>query len=193
MAGMKKPSIKIPLDDIVRNAIRAAGKKKRSIGKAVKKADDAAKAARTARFKASRPTAAQRAAKRAERLTPEMRSKGTKQLFKEYDNALKAEQVNKRIAEGDSGLFAIREMRNRPVTKKQIRDAKGADRGLRKNLPKKVQRETKKSESRQIAEAAGRAERKEAYKAKGGRNSPENIAKRQRKRAEMRNKNNKKK
>ena len=35
MASKKKPSIKIPLDDIVRNAIRAAGKKSKSIGKAV--------------------------------------------------------------------------------------------------------------------------------------------------------------
>ena len=60
-------------------------------------------------------------------------------------------------------------------------------------MPNVAKREAKKSEGQQIAEAARRAERKEAYKAKGGKNSPENIAKRQQKRAEMRNKNNKKK
>jgi len=146
--------------------------------------------------KPPRPTAAERAAKRAARgpsLSPEQRQKGIKQMLKEYDNALKAEQVNRRLAKKDPNLLAYREKMGKPVTKKQIRDAKGADQGLRKNLPKKIQRETKKSEGQQIAEAAQRAARKEAYKAKGGRNSPENIKKRQQKRADIRNKNNKKK
>jgi hypothetical protein len=48
-------------------------------------------------------------------------------------------------------------------------------------------------DSKLAGEAAQRADRKQAYKAKGGKNSPENIAKRQQKRAEMRKKNNKKK
>lgn len=146
--------------------------------------------------KPPRPTAAQRAAKRAARgpsLSPEQRQKGTQQLMREYDRKLKAMEVNERLAKKDSSLLALREKMGKPVTKKQIRDAQGADRGLKKNMPKKVQREAKKSEGQQIAEAARRAERKEAYKAKGGKNSPENIAKRQQKRAEMRNKNNKKK
>lgn len=146
--------------------------------------------------KPPRPTAAQRAAKRAARgpsLSAEQRQKGTQQLMREWDRRLKADQVNKRLAKKDPGLLAIREKMGKPVTKKQIRDAKGADRGLKKNLPNVAKREAKKSENQQIAEAAERAKRKETYKAKGGKNSPENIAKRQQKRAEMRNKNNKKK
>ena len=114
-------------------------------------------------------------------------------MIREYDRKVKAMEVNERLAGKDSNLLAYREKMGKPVTKKQIRDAKGADRGLKKNMPKKIQRETKKSEGQQIAEAAKRAERKDAYKAKGGKNSPENIAKRQQKRADMRNKNNKKK
>ena len=42
MASKKKPNIKVPLDDIVRNAMRALGKKNKGVGKAVKKADSAA-------------------------------------------------------------------------------------------------------------------------------------------------------
>ena len=193
MASKKKPSIKIPLDDIVRNAMRALGKKNKGVGKAVKKADSAAEAKRYAQFKANRPSAAERAAKRGGFVPAEQRQKGTQQMIREYDRAIKASEVNERLAKNDPNLFAFREKMGKPVTKKQIRDAKGADKGLKKNLPKKVKRETKKPESQQIAEAAKRAERKEAYKAKGGKNSPENIAKRQQKRAEMRNKNNKKK
>lgn len=146
--------------------------------------------------KAPRLTAAQRAAKRAARgpsLSAEQRQKGTQQLMREWDRRLKADQVNKRLAKKDPSLLAIREKMGKPVTKKQIRDAKGADKGLKKNLPNVAKREAKKSESQQIAEAARRHERREAYKAKGGKNSPENIVKRQQKRAEMRNKNNKKK
>ena len=146
--------------------------------------------------KPPRPTAAQRAAKRAARgpsLSPEQRQKGTQQMIREWDRRLKAGEVNKRLAKKDPNLLAFRESTGRPVTKKQIRDAKGADRGLKKNLPNVAKKESKKSEGQQIAEAAKRAERKEAYKAKGGKNSPENIAKRQQKRADMRNKNNKKK
>lgn len=146
--------------------------------------------------KPPRLTAAQRAAKRAAQgpsLSSEQRQKGTQQLMREWDRRLKADQVNKRLAKKDPSLLAIREKMGKPVTKKQIRDAKGADKGLKKNLPNVAKREAKKSEGQQIAEAARRAERKEAYKAKGGKNSPENIAKRQQKRAEMRNKNNKKK
>ena len=146
--------------------------------------------------KPPRPTAAQRAAKRAARgpsLSPEQRQKGTQQLMREYDRKLKAMEVNKRLAKKDPNLFAFREKMGKPVTKKQIRDAKGADKGLKKNMPKKVQRDAKKPENKLVGEAAQRAARKEAYKAKGGKNSPENIAKRQQKRAEMRKKNNKKK
>jgi hypothetical protein len=146
--------------------------------------------------KPPRPTAAQRAAKRAARgpsLSPEQRQKGTSQLMREYDRKLKAIEVNERLAKKDPNLFAFREKMNKPVTKKQIRDAEGADKGLKKNMPKKVQRDAKKPENKLVGEAAQRAERKEAYKAKGGKNSPENIAKRQQKRAEMRKKNNKKK
>ncbi len=192
MASKKKPSIKVPLDDIVRNAMRALGKKNRGVGKAVKKADSAAEAKRYAEFKARRPSAAKRAA-RGPSLSPEQRQKGTQQLMREYDRKLKAMEVNERLAKKDSSLLALREKMGKPVTKKQIRDAQGADQGLKKNMPKKIQRETKKPEGQQIAEAAKRAERKEAYKAKGGKNSPENIAKRQQKRADMRKKNNKKK
>jgi hypothetical protein len=146
--------------------------------------------------KPPRPTAAQRAAKRAARgpsLSPEQRQKGTSQLMREYDRKLKAIEVNERLAKKDPNLFAFREKMNKPVTKKQIRNAEGADKGLKKNMPKKVQRDAKKPENKLVGEAAQRAERKEAYKAKGGKNSPENIAKRQQKRAEMRKKNNKKK
>ena len=114
-------------------------------------------------------------------------------MFREWDKRLKADEVNDRISNRDSSLFGRREMQGKPVTKKQIRDAEGASRGLKKNLPKVAGKQSKKTEGQQIAEAARRAERKEAYKAKGGKNSPENIAKRQQKRAEMRNKNNKKK
>ncbi len=193
MASKKKPSIKIPLDDVIRNAMRAAGKKNRKIGKAVKSADAAAEAKRYAAFKSRRPSQAERMAKRGGFVPAETRQKGTQQMIREYDRAIKASEVNERLAKKDPSLLAIREKMGKPVTKKQIRDAKGANKGLKKNLPKKVQRETKKSESQQIAEAARRAERKEAYRAKGGKNSPENIAKRQQKRAEMRNKNKKKK
>jgi hypothetical protein len=193
MASKKKPSIKVPLDDIVRNAMRALGKKNKKVGKAVKKADSAAEAKRYAEFKARRPSAAERAAKRSQFVPAETRRKGTQQMIREYDRGIKASQVNERLAKKDPNLLAFRESTGRPVTKKQIRDAKGADRGLKKNLPKKVKRETKKPEGQQISEAAKRADRKQAYKAKGGKNSPENIAKRQQKRAEMRKKNDKKK
>ena len=193
MASKKKPSVKVPLDDIVRNAMRALGKKNRKVGKAIKKADSAAEAKRYAEFKARRPSAAERAAKRSGFVPAEVRQKGTQQMIREYDRAIKASQVNERLAKKDSSLLAIREKMGKPVTKKQIRDAQGADRGLKKNLPKKFQREAKKSEGQRLSEAAKRADRKEAYKAKGGKNSPENIAKRQQKRAAMRNKNNKNK
>jgi hypothetical protein len=193
MASKKKPSIKIPLDDVIRNAIRAAGKKSRKLGKAVKKADDVAEMARYERFKAKRPSAAERAAKRGPSLSAETRQKGTSQMVREWDRRLKADEVNKRIASGDSSLFGRREIEGRPVTKKQIRDAKGASRGLKKNLPKVAGRESKKPETQQIAEAAARRNKMEARKAAGGKNSAENIAKRQQKRAEMRKKNNKKK
>jgi len=193
MASKKKPSIKIPLDDIVRNAIRAAGKKSKKLGKAVKKADDAAEMARYERFKAKRPSAAERAAKRGPSLSAETRQKGTSQMVREWDRRLKADEVNERIAKRDSSLLGRREMEGRPVTKKQIRDAKGASKGLKKNLPKVAGRESKKSETQQIAEAAARRNKMEARKAAGGKNSAENIAKRQQKRAEMRKKNNKKK
>ena len=193
MASKKKPNIKIPLDDIVRNAMRSLGKKNKKVGKAVKKADSAAEAKRYAEFKKGRPSAADRAAKRGPSLSAETRQSGKGQMFREWDKRLKADEVNDRISNRDSSLFGRREMEGRPVTKKQIRDAEGASRGLKKNLPKVAGKQSKKTEGQQIAEAARRAERKEAYKAKGGKNSPENIAKRQQKRAEMRNKNNKKK
>jgi hypothetical protein len=193
MASKKKPSIKIPLDDIVRNAMRSLGKKNKKVGQAVKKADSAAEAKRYAEFKKGRPSAADRAAKRGPSLSAETRQSGKGQMFREWDKRLKADEVNDRISNRDSSLFGRREMQGKPVTKKQIRDAEGASRGLKKNLPKVAGKQSKKTEGQQIAEAARRAERKEAYKAKGGKNSPENIVKRQQKRAEMRNKNNKKK
>jgi hypothetical protein len=193
VASKKKPNIKIPLDDIVRNAMRSLGKKNKKVGKAVKKADSAAEAKRYAEFKKGRPSAADRAAKRGPSLSAETRQSGKGQMFREWDKRLKADEVNDRISNRDSSLFGRREMQGKPVTKKQIRDAEGASRGLKKNLPKVAGKQSKKTEGQQIAEAARRAERKEAYKAKGGKNSPENIAKRQQKRAEMRNKNNKKK
>jgi hypothetical protein len=146
--------------------------------------------------KPPRPSAAQRAAKRAARgpsLSSETRQKGTEQLIREWDRKLKADQVNKRLANKDSSLLAIREKRGNPVTKKQIRDAKGANKGLEKNLPKVAGKQSKKSESQLISEAAARRNKMEARKAAGGKNSAENIAKRQQKRAEMRKKNNKKK
>jgi hypothetical protein len=99
--------------------------------------------------KPPRPTAAQRAAKRAARgpsLSPEQRQKGTSQLMREYDRKLKAIEVNERLAKKDPNLFAFREKMNKPVTKKQIRNAEGADKGLKKNMPKKVQRDAKKPE-----------------------------------------------
>jgi hypothetical protein len=193
MASKKKPSIKIPLDDIVRNAMRSLGKKNKKVGQAVKKADSAAEAKRYAEFKKGRPSAADRAAKRGPSLSAETRQSGKGQMFREWDKRLKADEVNDRISNRDSSLFGRREMQGKPVTKKQIRDAEGASRGLKKNLPKVAGKQSKKTEGQQIAEAARRAERKETYKAKGGKNSPENIVKRQQKRAEMRNKNNKKK
>jgi hypothetical protein len=149
MASKKKPSIKVPLDDIVRNAMRALGKKNKKVGKAVKKADSAAEAKRYAEFKARRPSAAERAAKRSQFVPAETRQKGTQQMIREYDRGIKASQVNERLAKKDPNLLAFRESTGRPVTKKQIRDAKGADRGLKKNLPKKVKRETKKPEGQQ--------------------------------------------
>jgi hypothetical protein len=142
--------------------------------------------------KPPRPSAAQRAA-RGPSLSSETRQKGTEQLIREWDRKLKADQVNKRLANKDSSLLAIREKRGNPVTKKQIRDAKGANKGLEKNLPKVAGKQSKKSESQLISEAAARRNKMEARKAAGGKNSAENIAKRQQKRAEMRKKNNKKK
>jgi hypothetical protein len=59
--------------------------------------------------------------------------------------------VNERLAKKDPNLFAFRESMNKPVTKKQIRNAEGADKGLKKNMPKKVQRDAKKPENKLLA------------------------------------------
>jgi len=188
----KKPSIKIPLDDIVRNAIRAAGKKTRSIGKAVKKADAAAKAAKAAKFRAKYGTAAQRAAARAKRLGPSMtfeqRFNAKKALFREYDKKLKAIEVNERLAQENPNLLTWRERIDKPVTKKQIRDAQRIDKGLKNKQPKRVKKDADMPENQLLADALARAEKKAAWKAAGGRNSPANIAKRQKRQAQNRQK-----
>jgi hypothetical protein len=108
MASKKKPSIKVPLDDIVRNAMRALGKKRQTkFGKAVKKADSAAEAKRYAEFKARRPSAAERAAKRSQFVPAENTPKGTQQMIREYDRGIKASQVNERLAKKDPNLLAF--------------------------------------------------------------------------------------
>ena len=184
MASKKKPSIKIPLDDIVRNAIRAAGKKSKSIGKAVKKADSAAEAKKYAQFKAGRPSAAERAAKRATRLDAETRSKGLAALNKQYDRIISSEQVNKRIATGgDDTIFGIRERKGKPITPRQIKQAQEKSRGMKRNIPKFVDRQKGMSEDEIIAKAASKQKRMDARKAAGGVNSPDKIAKRQNERA----------
>ena len=184
MASKKKPSIKIPLDDIVRNAIRAAGKKSKSIGKAVKKADSAAEAKKTAQFMAGRPSAADRAAKRATRLDAETRSKGLAALNKQYDRIISSEQVNKRIATGgDDTIFGIRERKGKPITPRQIKQAQEKSKGMKRNIPKFVDRQKGMSEDEIIAKAAKKQKRMDARKAAGGVNSPDKIAKRQNERA----------
>jgi len=184
MASKKKPSIKIPLDDIVRNAIRAAGKKSRKIGKAVKKADSAAEAKRYAQFKMGRPSAADRAAKRATRLDAETRSKGVTALNRQYDRIVKSEQVNKRIATGgDDTIFGIRESKGKPITPRQINQARKKSKGMKDNIPKFVQKQQGKSENEILAQAAKKQKRMDEAKAAGGVNAPKKIAKRQSDRA----------
>lgn len=176
----KKPKMNLgPIDDTLRKLLTAA----------VKKAN---------KSKASpvkpKLTAAQRYDQRAAKgmfLDAETRRMGIEQIKKEYDRSLKFDEVNERIAKRDPSLEAIRDKQNRPITKKQIRDAEGKSRGSKKNLPKRAQKDAK-SEGKAIEDAAARAQRKIDYKAKGGRNSPENIAKRQQKRAAMRDKNKRK-
>ena len=184
MASKKKPSVKIPLDDIVRNAIRAAGKKNRGIGKAVKKADSAAEAKKYAQFKAGRPSAAERAAKRASRPDAETRSTGISNMLRQYDKALKGEQVNNRIATGGNDtIFGIRESKGKPITPRQIKQAQEKSRGMKRNIPKFVDRQKGMSEDEIIAKAAKKQKRMDARKAAGGVNSPDKIAKRQNERA----------
>jgi hypothetical protein len=184
MASKKKPNIKIPLDDIVRNAIRAAGKKSRKIGQAVKKADSAAEAKRYAEFKKGRPSAADRAAKRAERLDAETRSRGVTALNRQYDRIVKSEQVNKRIATGgDDTIFGIRERKGKPITPRQIRQAQEKSKGMKKNIPEFVKKQKGMSESQIIAQAAKKQKRMDEAKAAGGVNAPKKIAKRQSDRA----------
>ena len=184
MASKKKPNIKIPLDDIVRNAIRAAGKKSRKIGQAVKKADSAAEAKRYAEFKKGRPSIADRAAKRAERLDAETRSKGVTALNRQYDRIVKSEQVNKRIATGGNDtIFGIRERKGKPITPRQIRQAQEKSKGMKKNIPEFVKKQKGMSESQIIAQAAKKQKRMDEAKAAGGVNAPKKIAKRQSDRA----------
>jgi len=184
VASKKKPSIKIPLDDIVRNAIRAAGKKSRKIGQAVKKADSAAEAKRYAQFKMGRPSAADRAAKRATRLDAETRSKGVTALNRQYDRIVKSEQVNKRIATGgDDTIFGIRESKGKPITPRQINQARKKSKGMKDNIPKFVQKQQGKSENEILAQAAKKQKRMDEAKAAGGVNAPKKIAKRQSDRA----------
>ena len=182
MAG-KKPKMNLgPIDDVLRKLLT----------KAVKKANKSKTVVKSAKPKL---TAAQRYDAREAKgmfLDPEKRRMGIKQMEKEYDRSLKFDEVNERIAKRDPSLSAIRDKQGRPITKKQIRDAEGKSKGSKKNLPKRAQKDAK-SEGQAISDAAARAQRRTDYKAKGGKNSPENIAKRQQKRAEMRNKNNKKK
>ena len=184
MASKKKPNIKIPLDDAIRNAIRAAGKKNRGIGKAVKKADSAAEAKKYAQFKAGRPSAAERAAKRAARPDAATRSTGISNMLRQYDNALKGEQVNKRIAKGgDDTIFGIRERKGKPITPRQIKQAQEKSRGMKKTIPEFVKKQQGMSENEIIAKAARKQKRMDARKAAGGVNSPDKIAKRQNERA----------
>jgi hypothetical protein len=184
MASKKKPNIKIPLDDIVRNAIRAAGKKSRKIGQAVKKADSAAEAKRYAEFKKGRPSAADRAAKRAERLDAETRRSGVTGMVREYDRMIKSEQVNNRIATGgDDTIFGIRERKGKPITPRQIKQAQEKSKGMKKNIPKFVKNQQGMSENEMLAKAAKKQKRMEENKAAGGVNAPKKIAKRQSDRA----------
>ena len=180
----KKPKMNLgPIDDTLRKLLT----------KAVKKANKTKLPAKPpAQLK--RPTAQQRYDARKAKgmyLDPETRFMGTKRMGKEWDRRLKADEVNERIANRDPSLSAIRDKQGRPITKKQIRDAEGKSKGLKKNLPNMAKRQ-KKSEGDEIQAAANRERRQIEYKAQGGKNSPERIVKRQQKRAEMR-KNNKKK
>jgi hypothetical protein len=184
MASKKKPNIKIPLDDIVRNAIRAAGKKSRKIGQAVKKADSAAEAKRYAEFKKGRPSAADRAAKRATQLDAETRRSGVARMVRDYDRMIKSEQVNNRIATGgDDTIFGIRESKGKPITPRQINQARKKSKGMKDNIPKFVQKQQGKSENEILAQAAKKQKRMDEAKAAGGVNAPKKIAKRQSDRA----------
>ena len=177
----KKPKINLgPIDDTLRKLLTDA----------VKKANKS-KIVAPAKPKL---TAAQRYDARKAKgmfLDPETRRMGVGQMTKEYDRRLKFDEVNERIANKDSSLSAIREKQGKPLTKKQIRDAQGKSRGSKKNLPKRAQKDAK-SESEAIEAAAARAQRKIDYKASGGKNSRENIAKRQQRRAALRDKNKRK-
>lgn len=175
----KKPNFNLgPIDDTLRKLLTAAVKKANK-SKAVVK---------------PKLTAAQRYDIRKAKgmfLDKETRQTGIGQMIKEYDSRLKFDEVNQRMGNKDSAFLGRREMEGRPVTKKQIRDAQGKSKGSKKNLPKKAQKDAK-SEGQAIQDAADRAKRKADYKAAGGKNSPANIAKRQQKRAAIRDKNKRK-
>lgn len=194
----KKPNIKVPpigdaLRQIIKAAIKNSPKAKSKVSKKI--LADIEKSVRNAAPKRSGAygglTAAQRYDIRKAKgmfLDKETRQTGIGQMVKEYDSRLKFDEVNQRMGNKDSAFLGRREMEGRPVTKKQIRDAQGKSKGSKKNLPKKAQKDAK-SEGQAIQDAADRAKRKADYKASGGRNSPANIAKRQQKRAAMRDKN----
>ena len=178
----KKPKMNLgPIDDTLRKLLTDA----------VKKANKSKTVTKSVKPKL---TAAQRYDAREAKgmfLDPETRRMGTGQMIKEYDNRLKFDEVNERIAKRDPSLSAIRDKQGRPITKKQIRDAEGKSKGSKRNLPKKAQKDAK-SEGQAIQDAADRAQRKKDFKASGGKNSPANIAKRQQKRAAMRDRNKRK-
>ena len=113
----KKPKMNLgPIDDTLRKLLTAAVKKANK-SKTVTK---------------PKLTPAQRYDARKAKgmfLDPETRRMGTEQMKKEYDNRLKFDEVNERIANRDPSLSAIRDKRGKPITKKQIRDAEGKYRG----------------------------------------------------------------
>lgn len=197
----KKPNIKVPpIGDALRQAIKAAiknsskGKSKanKKILADIEKSTRNAAPKRSGKYSGMTPQQRYDARKsKGMFIDPETRRMGTKQMEKEYDRRLKFDEVNERIAKRDPSLEAIREKRGTPITKKQIRDAQGKSRGSKKNLPKKAKKDAK-SEGQAIEDAAARAKRQADYRAKGGKNSPDNIAKRQQKRAAMRDKNKRK-
>lgn len=201
----KKPKMNLgPIDDTLRKLLTEAVKKARKSTPAKKatkaqpknrKAGDSRYVPKASSYqstpeqlKAAKKRFLDRQKRMGPSLSAEQRSSGKKAMLEKYDNMLKSEQVNTRIAGKDAGLFAIRESKGKPVTGNQINKARKIQKGMKKNVPSFVDKMKKKSEGQNIADAAAKAERQAKRKAAGGVNSPDNMAKRQAKRAEQRKK-----